>query len=186
MLGILGEEGHHALAEILRNDDGGIVFAGFRAIDGLLFGGEGPVELAVGAQGVDHLIAHVDLDGNQIAFVAGVDVRDGEFEIAGIGERIPAGGHVEPSEQRGQHGQADDDDYGHDVAGEAFDVAYEQLPDCLHALSFSFFVRWCLAALRVSLALRSSRARFLRRMRAFWRYMSMPWMASSLKEPSST
>ena len=52
------------------------------------------------------------------------------FRLDSDGERIPAGGHVEPSEQRGQHGQANDDDHGHDVAGEAFDVAYEQLPDC--------------------------------------------------------
>ena len=49
MLGGGREQGHHIVAEVGRDDDGGVVFAGFDAIDGLLFGGELPVEAFVGA-----------------------------------------------------------------------------------------------------------------------------------------
>ena len=137
MVAVRGEECHHAGAEILRNHHCCIVFAGFGAVDGLFFGGEGPVHLVVGAQGVDHLIADTDLHGNEIGLVAFIVVGDGEFQIAGVGEWIPACAHVEPGEQARNYHQSDDDDDGDDVAGQASNVADEQFPDVFHALLLS-------------------------------------------------
>lgn len=79
MVAVLGEERHHASAEILRNHHCRIVFAGFGAVDGLFFGGEGPVHLVVGAQGVDHLVSDADLHWNEVGLVAFIVVGDGEF-----------------------------------------------------------------------------------------------------------
>lgn len=157
MLHIVGEEGHHVFAELLRNHDGRIVFTGFRAFDGVGLGGDGPVEFAVGAQGVDHLVAHGDFNRNQIGSIALIHIGYGELQVLHVRERIPASGHIEPGEQAGNHDQANHDDDGHHIAGQALDVAGKELPDCAHRACLPSLVGGVEGMVRVS-ALWSGRA----------------------------
>ena len=123
MLHVVGEEGHHVFAERLRNYDGRVVFAGSCALDGIGFGRDRPIELTVGAQRVHHLIADRDFHRDQVGTIPLIHIRHREFQVLHIRERVPACGHVEPGEQAGNHHQADHDDDGDHVAGQAFDVA---------------------------------------------------------------
>ena len=125
-------EGEHVAAEALRDHHGGVVAPRLRAVDGVLLVGDVPVDLVVGPQGGDHLVADVDAQRDEVALVALVGVGHGHREVARVVEDVPAGDDVVPGEQRGHENEAQRDDDGHDVGLQAAQIEAEQAPDVIH------------------------------------------------------
>ena len=125
-------EGEHVAAEALRDHHGGVVAPRLRAVDGVLLVGDVPIDLVVGPQGGDHLVADVDAQRDEVALVALVGVGHGHREVARVVEDVPAGDDVVPGEQRGHENEAQRDDDGHDVGLQAAQIEAEQAPDVIH------------------------------------------------------
>ena len=99
-MGAGGEETEHIFAKALGNHDGRIIFTRFSALQRLRGRGHLPVELLVGTQRGNHLLARINFHGNQVAFVAGIGIGDGDCQVARVTERVPGGSHVKPGEHR--------------------------------------------------------------------------------------
>ena len=120
---------HHVGAETLGDDDGRIVSARPDALDRFVLADEDPVEAVVGAQRRHDGVAHVDVHGRQVAFVARVLVRNCDLEPLGMPVRIPAAGDIEPCVHRRHEHQAHEDDDADDVLHAVAHVADEDPQD---------------------------------------------------------
>ena len=132
MLHVVGEERHHVLAETGGDDYGRIIFAGFRSVNRIVLGGDGPVELIVGSQRVDHAVTDSDLHRDKAALIPLVGVGDGDFQLVEVAERVPSGGDVEPGEQAGDDDKPDHDDHRDNIAEHAPHITGEKFPCCFH------------------------------------------------------
>ena len=126
VLGVGPVEREHVLAELGRDDHGGVVAPRARPVDRVLLVGDDPMNLVVGPQGGDHLVAHVDAQGHQVALVALVAVGHGNLQVARVVEHVPAGDDVVPGEDGGEHHQPDGDDDAHRVREEAPHIVGEE------------------------------------------------------------
>lgn len=131
----VGVERQHVGAERLGQHDGGVVLARLGPIDRVVLIGDHPVELLVPAELGEDLLADVHPDRDQVALVPGVGAGDGDLQVLGVRERVPAGDDVEPGEQGGDDDQAEQDDARHHVLGRVTHVAGRQVQDVLHARS---------------------------------------------------
>ena len=115
------------VGEVLGNHDGSIVFATFDALFGICRRvDEGPAQLVVLLELVDHLIARVEL-AHQVVLGALIVVGDGDFNALGISVRIPVGNDVVPGIQRGNDAHAQGNHQGDGVHDQSLDVAFK---DC--------------------------------------------------------
>ena len=99
-MGAGGEETEHIFAKALGNHDGRIIFTRFGALQRLRGRGHLPIELLVGTQRGNHLLASIDFHGDQVAFVAGIGIGDGDCQVARVAKRVPRGSHVKPGKHR--------------------------------------------------------------------------------------
>ena len=138
MLHLGREQRHHVGAEVGWNHHGGIVLTRLDAIDRFVLIHKGPVKAIVGTQRVDHRVANVHLDGDQIALVALVGIGNSYLEIAGIAIRIPAARNVEPSVESRNHNKTHDHDHADNAMEHIFAVTTEKLQDIFHSASPPF------------------------------------------------
>ena len=141
VLRIIGIKRHHVAAKAFGNHHRRIILARLGAIDGVFLIGEYPLDLIVRSKRRNHLLANVDFHGDQIAFIALVNARHGDFQVARIAENIPRGNHVVPRENRWQSDEAQHDDARNHVRAQALQIAHKQLPNLLHRASPPFTPR---------------------------------------------
>src|SRR5699024_9336966 len=127
-----GVERHHLRAELRRQHDRGVVLVRPGALEGVLRRGDLPVQLVVGPQGGEQLVAHIDAQREQLALIALVGAGDGHLQVLRDVERVPAREHVEPREQRRDHDASGHDDNRPDVRRGPAQVLAEKPPDVRH------------------------------------------------------
>ena len=111
------------VGEVLGDHDRRVILAALDALLGI--GGrvdEGPAELVVLLELVDHLIARVEL-ADQVVLSSLVIVGDSNLNALGISIRIPVGNDVVPGIQRGNDAYAQGNHQGDGVHKQSLDVA---------------------------------------------------------------
>ena len=119
------EHRYEIVREILGDHDGSVILAALDALLGI--GGrvdEGPAQLIVLFELVDHFIACVEL-AHQVILGALVVVGDGDLDALGVSIRIPVGNDVVPGVQRGNDAHAQGNHQGDGVHEQSLDVAFK-------------------------------------------------------------
>ena len=97
-------------------------------MDRLVFRGEDPFHLGVSAHHGEHLIAYVDLNGDQLTVIPFVHTGHSYFQVACILIRIPAGRDVEPCVEAWNHCDPNDSDNGDNVGADPQSIPFEDFP----------------------------------------------------------
>ena len=117
----------HVAAEIFAYDDGGVIFAAFNTLDGLIgAAGKHPVYRLVVLQAFEYALTHV------LAFIALIVGSDGNAYVARVSVRIGVCVDVYPRIQCRYDHYGDHDEDCKEVPGEAFDVGKEYFECILH------------------------------------------------------
>ena len=115
------------------HDERGVILAGLNARERFFTRVEElPAHLVVRVQGVDHHVADVELDAENIASL--VLARNGDMDVRGGGRAVgvPVREDVEPRIQARHKAQADDDDHRHDARRQAAPVRTEDAENLSH------------------------------------------------------
>ena len=111
------------VGEVLGNHDGSIVFATFDALFGICRRvDEGPANLVVLLELVDHFVASVELT-HQVVLGASIVVGDSNLDALGVSIRIPVCHDVIPGIQRGNNAHAEGNHQGDGVHKQSLNVA---------------------------------------------------------------
>ena len=119
-----GDGSDQRCAEVIRQYDCRIVFAGFHAVEGVRLADETPAELMIGPEFANGLRARVEVSDER-GIGTEILVGHGHLDVAGVGVRVPVGEDVAPCVQRRNQGYAAGHDQRHGTLHDASDIARE-------------------------------------------------------------
>ena len=115
MNNILRENTHEISTEIFRNNQCCKILAGFDTGRCIIRFCEDPVKIIIFFEGVQNLIAQIQVHIDQLTVIAFIQTGNGNLQIACIAVRIPACSNIKPCIKSRNNSNTHDNDHGDNI-----------------------------------------------------------------------